>query len=394
MTSRQRAVVGGMTRWARVGALVAGAVCTPLLAQAAPASPPPQAAALEGIGSDTVILSSYLRAVAFGDTALIVADSRAGQLYLFDGKVRLTRAFAHPGEGPGEFRVAAAMGRLGQDPWLFDPTQGRLTRYSRTGELVSSRHPTPPRHAPGPYLGGVVIGAQSDSILAWEFDVAQVALAGAAPVRQTILLAGQDGAVVDTLVSFDRQSETWPISGAMGSTAILPNPFSYSPLWKALPDGAGIVVVTPDRAPGRTTGSFSIEWHRSGRPVSRIPVPYRPKLLRAAWADSMARRTAEPLLAGGFSLADVRRAMELRLRLPTYLPPVTALLTSDDGRAWIRREDPDWTQVEWAVYAPDGKLVASFAVPSNVQGIAASGNVLWGLQADSLGEERLVRYRY
>lgn len=395
MTSRQIASVAQTVNLACASIVLAVAFCSQLLAQATAARPEPRAAALEALGNDSVLLGSYLRAVALGDTGLIIADSRAGRLLVFDGKVRLVRALAHPGEGPGEFRIAASVGRFGEEPWLFDPTQGRLTRFSKAGELVYSQRLAPPQHSPGPYLGGVVIGAQSDSVFIWEFDVAQVALAGAAPVRHSILVTGRDGSMLDTLASFDRQSETWPISGSLGRTAILPNPFTYSPVWRALPNGAGVVVVIPDQNPSRTGGAFTLEWHLIGLPVSRISVPYRPQLLRTAWADSMVERVAEPvLLAGGFSLEDVKRAMEMRLRLPTYLPPVTALLTSDDGSAWIRREDPSWTQVEWSVWSPERQLVASFSVPSNVRGIAASGNVLWAVQEDSSGDNRVVKYRY
>lgn len=395
MASSQNASAMWTMRVTLTSLALATAFCRPLLAQTAEAPPQPKAAALEATASDSILLGSYLRAVALGDTGLIVADSRAGRLVVFDRHVGLVRSFARSGDGPGEFRVAASLGRLNDQTWLFDPTQGRLTKYSASGDFVYSKHLTPPPHSPGPYLGGVVIGAESDSVFAWEFDVARLALAGAAPIRHTILIAAPDGSVLDTLASFDRERETWPLSGSLGLTGILPNPFSYSPLWSMLPNGTGVVVVVPDQAPSRTSAALTIEWRFRDRPVSRIVVPYRPIRLQYAWADSMVTRVASPLLAtGSFSLLDVRRASDSRLRLPMYMPPVTALLTSDDGNAWIRREDPAGTQVAWSVWSPDGKMVATFVVPSSVRGIAVSGNVLWAVQEDESGEERVVKYRY
>ena len=78
--------------------------------------------------------------------------------------------------------------------------------------------------------------------------------------------------------------------------------------------------------------------------------------------------------------------------LPPMLPPILSVLNGEDGTIWLRLR----AEVEgrrYVVLDSDGEPIGQVHTPRGVSVRAVQRDRVWGVLADSLGIESLLRYR-
>lgn len=303
---------------------------------------------------------------------LLVAETRAVELRVFDSTGRFVRRLGRKGSGPGEFQ---AMSWVGVDPAgvasVFDASTRRLTRLAATGEVerVTS--------LPGAG-GGTVAGVFRDgSLLMRRF-----------PNLSEDLSQVPTGLVRDSLelmvVAADGSGET-PI-------ARVPGPENVRAVGR---------VVSQDQAPfGRRTviaagdstffvatqDSYEIRsYHQTGglRSILRRRVPPRrvDDAARARWRQQHAERLER--LKGRPVPPEVTQVAEYD-RLPEAFPALGELALDRSGRLWVEDYRPfpaEDSVTTWTVFGPTGALEARATLP-NLQILEIGAEHLVGVWRD------------
>lgn len=101
--------------------------------------------------------------------------------------------------------------------------------------------------------------------------------------------------------------------------------------------------------------------------------------------------------------------MEKRLRGALYAPPfvpfvrgmgvspngvlLTGMVVAADGSVWLRRSEVTRNGAEWWVLDPQGQPTGRVEAPAGLRVMLVRGNHLWGVEADDMGVDYIVRYR-
>jgi hypothetical protein len=173
-----------------------------------------------------------------------------------------------------------------------------------------------------------------------------------------------------------------------GGAAGFPVPFHQGPRWSVSPDGGRIALLAVT-FPEPHVGEFRIVvvdehgdeiFDRAYRTSTlSIPESVVDSVLsaRAARASNSQMRSA--------ILSD------LKDRIPSMYSPVEDILVGMDGRVWVSLR-PDGDGNSWLVLRPDGEPSMRVTLPASTRLMVADDQNIWGLEADELGVESVVRY--
>ena len=328
----------------------------------------------------------------FGDVQTVAFDG-AGRLHVFDGQAsrivvvdvtgRLIHEFGREGEGPGEFRSAAAMAVLTDGRVLVGDTGHRA--YSMFGADGVFQRMVRMGGDPRTAIVGTLVGQPGQDALisqaAYGTEGTAVQIRNNAPLPpdttrpiERIDLTGEE-------ISKTTIAEAWlpPLADSMSTGMVLngvefkiPRPLAFGVglHWGVLPDGS---VAFSD------TTTYAVKIAAAAIGVRRVyarPIPPEPITDRFIRADQERRireleETPDEDLGGatldGVSLenpATVRRRRLRRIENLQYgdaVPVIRDLGTAWDGHIWVmRRGEQPTSDGPIDVISPDGRYLGSY----------------------------------
>jgi hypothetical protein len=328
--------------------------------------------------------------VTFGMLTGLAVDDE-GRIYVADHQVPAIRQFGpdgeylgqigRSGEGPGEYEQPLDLQALpGGTLALWDFGNRRINLYDLDGDFLDSvTVPT----------SSLIAGRMFYADTAGELYVRTGLRDRNVPSRDGLIELAPDGAVVDTIVLPERNSDgayhferetlwTWtPFRQlVVGETTIRDGP-SYRLTLRG--EGGAEVVVTRSIEPVELAGEERSEWSD-----------------HAAWRERRAQRRG--------------RSVDFP-ELPDFKPAFKALEVDEEGRIWVQRyvesekrtaprevDDTGEPAITWRerptydVFVPDGAYLGTVVLPHRTEWRASRGRTVWGVQRGPMGASYIVRF--
>ena len=322
-----------------------------------------------------------------------VWDGQANVLRRYDSTGTFVRQVGRKGGGPGEYDMPIGMdalpdGRLA----IWDARHQRVNVYDSTGTFVGSWR------AATNYFMQHALRVDSAGRINLQIPIGERDATGTMPIG--IVRYTADGAALDTLVPPMLPTPgTLSQEGKQGSGVMVMRhyiPYLPQPDWRVSP--LGYLVSTPsDRYAitlARPDGPLRIE-----RDVPAVAVD---EAERSQIERSMTRSIQRQSPGWRWNGPPV----------PDRKPPVEGLRVADDGRIWVARsfaservDDPDadttdgeaeqlWRSPSgYDVFGADGHWLGHLPLPRGTALLHMRGDTAWGTVTDSLGVQRVVRFR-
>ncbi|HEX6750408.1 MAG TPA: hypothetical protein VF092_24150 [Longimicrobium sp.] len=341
-------------------------------------------------GSDLYLVRG---AVRLGDGRIVVADGASAQLRFYSAGGRHLAAAGRSGDGPGEFRDLAAVGRAEGDTVLaYDPRAGRISVFTPAGAYVRSAAVGEPgllaAEAPVGWLASHVFVTQKSRV---DEGVGPPADSGGRihyRARASLQFHGPDGRLLRTVAGLaGNEGVTFMSAAGAGRFRLSTVPV---PFLKTLQTSAGRRSVAVG-----STDAYEIRLYGDGGQLRRIVRgPAQDRAVTRAHVDAWLRE----------SLADVRdpavrrerRRQYEALPLPAELPAFAGLLLDGADRLWVREYDPPGraTAAErWSVFDPRGRRLGEVEMPVRFVPCQIGADFVLGIRKDTLDVERVEMYR-
>lgn len=323
------------------------------------------------------------------DGSIYVLHSERGRIAAFDAEGSFQLWLGGQGEGPGEFRIAASIGRVDDTLWVRNFPEPRISRFLPDGTHVSTRTAL--------YDFGIPLSAPAGISGVLRGDRVYVEAAGF-PV-------GQDGQVqLPALVGdpeLTRMDTLFTVPsprGRLGGTAFAP--FRQPPYHHLAPDGSGVVLAEwSEHAPGELMVRF-FGPDAGERWSWRLSVPPQP--ISDALRDSVVedgaevlRTLAERLRELGVPEAQIpsltHAEIESQIYLPEAEPPIRDVRVGIDGTIWLQRSDGP-REGPWVAFEPDGTALFQVRLPHGATLRQASREAVWGVESDEMEVPFVVRW--
>ncbi len=311
------------------------------------------------------------------DSTFLLGEMAMTRLRRYDLQGRFLGSIGFPGQGPGEFGAMNDIVIDGDSLIVWDSRWSRVSWFDTNGTFVRMvRLQNTPWGFAGSYDGFVEPGY----LLAHTGRGRET--------ESTYVLFDRDGEPVRRLEAVPGQRR-FPVSLEPGGTN---RPEYFSAFPHAAPSGRYVARYAGPR--------YELEvWETGGalRAIFRVDTPARP--LTDQMQRSWRRSAVAAAESQGRSPSDVR-ALE-RVGLPDSLPSLGAsrnvggpprILSDDRGRTWVV-EYPGQGWQRWLVWAADGALVGVVRLPQRFELEAVRGDLLLGVQKDTLDVETAVALR-
>jgi len=311
------------------------------------------------------------------------------------------------GEGPGEFRsVRGGMWFRGDTLVVGDITNDRVSKFAPDGTFLDSREwPTTSWFVSEPTRRGYMISVP-EVMLPDGSGIALTAgmVAGGGPpqAQAPALMRGfpvvrfdTAGTILDTL-AWQQYRAGRTLLNFEGRPLGMAVPVNDGALVAIARDGGGAVVAERTLPPGPEPAWLLRRIATGGDTAFARSIPYTPVPLPDAYVTRLAEERAAAYSRGapGLTGAQIEGAWRDADFVPETLPPVTELVATQDGRIWVRREEPaEGQSARWEVFAADGELRAVLRLPARQQVVAARDGLMVALELDDLDVPYLVVYR-
>lgn len=300
------------------------------------------------------------------DGTLVVTQPAAATVRVFDAFGRATATIGRRGDGPDEFERPMSAGLSGDTVWVVDPLRYRITLFSRAGRLLHSFTWMSPELAPWRAIGSFQRFQKADVAISGEF-----VLDAARPFPVT--LHDTVGAVTDTIAFIDMRRSGTTMAGRR-----VESPLHDGPMTTFSPAGDRLIVIDRRVPPSGAEPTFSITW---------IDTVSRDTLQRATFRYAP-RPIFEPYI-NAQATDDLRAA----LRAQAWMPPISAMIASDDGTVWAARERVPGALRRWYRFALDGRAVGFIDLPNRSHIGAARDDHVWIVERGEGEVAYVVRYR-
>jgi hypothetical protein len=325
-------------------------------------------------GYELLQIRSVSRASA-GDIAVLQGGEPFLLLFGRDG--HFLRAVGRKGSGPGEFQAPRVIGRRADSLWIWDSALARITVFDSNGEF--RRTIMLPIAGQGTLLndGRVTvhtvrnysnIGPKRNFLSVRPID--QVHSRAELPMYNAEYRYG--------VLQYQRD----------GASMVGIQPFEDGPLFVAVLDGSGFILVNRDVRAGAKP-AFTVEKIGThGESVFSVRVPYRPQ----AVTERHLKAAVGFLATQGPPTTDpgLERAIRAAIRVPGHLPPVTSINPGADGTIWLRREESTAMTVLWTVLSPSGDMLFDIPLDKRISPLAATRSGFWTVRETEDGAESLV----
>jgi hypothetical protein len=311
------------------------------------------------------------------------------EILLFSESGTFNEFLGRAGEGPGEYRGIASIGRLsGSDRFrVFDWGNQRTSTLTRDGRTLD----TELLGLKAILLGGNAVAQPDGSVVGSRWKLWLDRISGARdPIRpgprfDSLVLLRFAGAKLDTISI--RQTGLLITSEPGFGTFI-----STPPLGRKLLTGLGPEIVAQGF---NDTGEFLL----LGLDGAELGVA-KVRAKKREVTDSIWSAAGQEFLRGlgAFPLPGQSREALLKAVLkgapePEFLPLVDQVFFDLEQNLWLRRfcagESPE---AVWEIHSREGQFLALIRMPSNLELLEIGRDYLLGVQKDSLDIETVVKF--
>lgn len=342
---------------------------------------------IDGYETDLVPVH-WVQASPSNSLALLQSQTQSARI--FDQNCRSMGEVGRKGSGPGEFQRVVRGGWMGDSLWLSDTRLQRITVFSPSLEAARTISVVPSVRVGGSAGAGPVTYTIAAPYALYSGDT--ILMNAALPnvpdeqseaVPSSILIRQVPGGQVEgpplALPGPDEASVV-----AMG-----PIPFYPKAEWALAPDGSSLAEFTVSRY-ARAADTVRVKltaitgakiWEKAFR-VAPVSIP-------SVVADSaVTARTANRMRP----VTPAQQA-EMRDAIPSHYPPADFIVVGADNRIWIGLP-PLETGKPWVVLDASGELLGQVILNSAARIAAATSDMLWTTEYDSLGVPSLEAFRY
>lgn len=367
----------------------------PLLAQERP-----DGTRLGGGSDDDALTLTRVGDLMVDDHGILIIDQGARPRILdVSPHGDLRSEWGREGRGPGEFARPGKIGVLGDSVWIVDASLRRVTYFDRSGRVFGTDTRTSPELG-----GGLEAGVPHTLLPGGGF----VAVPGAnltqgpglvRPDELPLLLVPPEGEPVDTLAIRSMSLMFWHVPLTRQENPPMfhtPSPFRPGRFHHASRNGEHVAWTSEHG------GHFTVRWLEATTGArTSFSVPFTPRQVDDTLIDALVTARVEQLVAdlppalAGIRPGAVAALAREALETPPYLPPVTDILVTSDGRAvWVRREISLDGEVTWEKYRRDGTRERWFRASEDLKLFQASADdVLWGVKPDEFDVPVLLELR-
>jgi len=330
--------------------------------------------------------------VAVGrDGTVYVVQSRGHAVLALSTGGRAPRTLGRAGRGPGEFvQGPDVAGWRGDTLVVADSYGRRIVGFLPDGRSTFTRTFT----GVDPFLPRALLadGRTLGERMAYSRDIVE-----GRKTTLDLLTRESPAGPARTMARLPLRHHTGRVivgSGPGRSEVYFAQPYADADLYDADPPGRWIVTVAGPAVTGSERAVFTLSWRSPGGMVRRTTtVAYVPARLQAAAVRETRTRYTD-MLAKAFT-GEPRGRMAALVRdalfVPAYYPPVTAVVSGNDGSTWVRRGGPGATAT-WMVFDAQGRQVAYVAAPASVTLHAATATHAWGVTLNTDEVPIVTRY--
>ncbi len=339
----------------------------------------------EGLDDDPDYqLFQVTAAVRRGDGSVVVANRGSGELRIYDAEGTFVRRIGRKGQGPGEFEQLHWVGLVDGDTILtYDFSGRRLSRFTPAGEYVGSLVLGGANTASfvtplGMLDDGRIVANGGGNVFTGE------SMSGISRDTMTIVIAGVDGAVQDTLTRVIGGERSVKTGGSGGNRSVMVTSLPYGRATTFGVRGDAIAVATADSYEIRLMDPSGATRRIVRRRVEPMPVT----------DDDMAVLREQQF--SGDMPAEIRKMMEQQLAeapRPEMMPPYSTIFLDRAERLWVREATHAREAARWAVYDREGALIAELRLPSRFRVTDAGEDYVLGILRDEDDLERVQMYR-
>jgi len=328
------------------------------------------------------LFSDIRDVTVLSDGSVAIADGGSQEIRIFSESGQYLRSLGRAGEGPGEFAGGLAWLREISDGRLvaFDRRNLRMTFFDLVDGSVSSEtleRPAESRLTPNtePMLdnGGVLLYFVSQAprvsgetgVQTWQDSVIYLWYDD----------AGGDGSVIGRGLGDEGYAVRVENRGVLGE----------------LPLGTRQLVATGRRvAAWGNSESTSLHIVDEEGNVNKVTLAMPRTVLTA----DMWRKHRDIHVSN--SRESAREAIELlfeRIEKPLTLPLIGEILIDDTDRLWASTAEVGEERRSWFVWTSNGRLLGRAELPEDAEIVEIAQGHVYGVTVDSLGVERVVKWR-
>lgn len=328
-------------------------------------------------GQDLALPWSSLR---LSDGRIAISNGRSNELRLYSSAGELVQSVGGTGDGPGEFRMIAALKRLGSDSIIAaDAIEPRLTVFSTAGEYGRTLS-IEPLEVGLPRLRGIL----HDTLGVWAATIHERSGGVSRGVREQLLvalrpLAGGATTTIGQFPAAEKFNQVMPHGGIAGWN----QPFSRD-AFTAVTDSL-VWIGHSDRyeirgydASGRLSTVIRVD-----RPLTTVGDAERSRYFEHQLAELDPDDPRNPYV-------QVHRI----IAVPPTMPAFSAMIADADGNLWVKEYRVPWATgpAIWRIFAPNGEARAIAHLPDDLVVHEIGPEYILGMRRDELDVEYIQLY--
>jgi hypothetical protein len=330
--------------------------------------------------------------VRFGaDERLLVLQPRESAVRVFSLDGTPSGTIGRSGSGPGEFINPNVMGWNGEDMYIIDTSNSRVTFLSSTGDGTATWSPRYEPTATNPLRPGPVALMKNRALLVSDRGLS-APRTGTGPHFQTYYLSDSTGTPIRRYVARPVDNSMFAVTHPDLGGLYGPQPFGDDPVLAVHPSGSFAVVVERATA-GARSDTISVMVTLVGPEadtVARTSHKVLATRLLDAEYEAAVRYRITLVLEGAAGTGITSRpraeqAVRRELYRPSHHSPVGRVIVAGNGTIWLElQEASDSSFSEWLVLNERGKAIARARGPHGARIRDMSGELVAATTTDDL----------
>ena len=308
--------------------------------------------------------------VADDEGRILVLDSQAREIRIFDADGAHLRTVGGQGGGPGEIANANGLAIHPEDGsvWVVDPGNGRYSVFESNGDFRTT-YPRPIGYFAVPWPGGFDHEGRLHDV-----------------VPGGLVRLDDEGVAVDTIALPDDDTPRIRVTAEDGAGLMSMVP-PFGPRMQWYFDPRGMVWTAVSDAFHFTARNFD------GQARRQVRRPHDPVPVSRAEGDSVVEAMREQIARFGQGTAQV----DGNMNPPSHRPAFSTFVVDDAGRLWVEPHRAPDAPREFHVFDPEGRFLGPVVIDPGLQisfpRAHFRGEHLYAVVTDDLDTPYVVRYR-